>query len=106
MRKVMSLLSLFFTLVSNNSNAQITIASDDFENAFTLFTATGSPVFYTGNSGAGDGPATSPFAFSNSYACGVSGETVTLTSGSIDVSTYTSIFLNLKLAAFSIGSTT
>jgi Secretion system C-terminal sorting domain len=103
MRKVMIGFCFLFTLVYKNSNSQVTIASDDFENSFTLFSLSGTGNFYSGNSAAGDRPATSPFSFSNTYAFGVLNNQATLTSNSIDVSSYTSIELSLKIAAFSIG---
>jgi len=104
MKKSIALCFWVFTFFGGNVYSQVTIASEDFENNLTLFTATtGSPNFFTGNSAAGDRPANSPFSFSNNYSCGMANGTLTLTSNSIDVSTYSSIFLNFKLAAFSIG---
>ncbi|MDB5228642.1 MAG: hypothetical protein JWN78_2835 [Bacteroidota bacterium] len=80
------------------------ITSDGLNNSSSLFTVSGGS-YYTGNSAAGDRPATSPFAIEGSHAYGMSNGTATLTSSSINTGGYSSIQLSLRLAAFSIGST-
>src|SRR5688572_16288653 len=95
---------LFFFCTWYISQGQSTIASEDFENSVSLFSNTGG-TFYSGNSAAGDRPATSPFAFLNTYALGVSNGTATLTSNGINTSTYNTVQLSMRLASFSLNST-
>lgn len=104
----MKKLIVFFLCIgalSNDSYSQTTIASENFENGLTFFVAFGSaPVYYSGNSGINDLPASSPFAALNTYACGKPvSDQLLLISPAVDVSSYSSIQLNLRLAAFSIG---
>ena len=93
------------------SRGQTIIVSDGLNNSSTLFTLIGG-AYYTGNSIAGDRPATSPFAFEGTHSFGLNAtSTVTanasLTStANINTTGYTGISLSFKLAAFSIGSTT
>ena len=54
-----------------------TIASDGLNNATTLLTPSGGP-YYTGNSAAGDAPASSPFASEGTHSRGISNGTGTL----------------------------
>lgn len=83
-----------------------TIVSDDFENVVTLFTSSGSPLYFSGNSAAGSGPGSSPLAQSGTYSIGKSGGAVAvLTSSLINTSSCTTPQLTFKLASFSIGST-
>nr|WP_294935038.1 choice-of-anchor D domain-containing protein [uncultured Flavobacterium sp.] len=96
---------LFFLFSATLSWGQVTIVSDGLNNSATLFTTSGG-VFYTGNSVAGDRPATSPFAVEGTHSFGISNGTATLTSNAnVDVSSYTGISMTLRLASFSIGST-
>lgn len=81
-----------------------TIVSDDFENTVTLFTNSGG-TYYSGNSAAGEGPGSSPFASTGTYGIGrsaASGSAV-LTSSLINISSCSSAQLTFKLASFSIG---
>jgi hypothetical protein len=103
MRKFVLVFCLLFTLVHKNGNSQVIIASDDFENTLTLFTSSGPLSFFSGVSASGDRPAASPFSFSNNYAYGGLNDTLSLISNSIDVSTYSSTTISLKLAAFSLS---
>jgi hypothetical protein len=99
------LLLLSFLLSATVGWGQVTIVSDGLNNSSTLFNAAGG-VYYTGNSVAGDRPATSPFAVEGTHAYGVTNGTATLTSnGNIDASAYTSVFMTMRLASFSLGST-
>lgn len=83
-----------------------TIVSDGLNNSSTLFTLSGG-AYYSGNSSTNnDRPSNSPFAVEGTYSRGVSNGTATLTSnGNINTSLYSNITLSLRLAAFSIGST-
>src|SRR4030095_15671591 len=79
---------------------------DGFNNTLTAFAFTGTGAFYTGNSGTGDRPASSPFAFEGSHSGGVQNGTGKLTSvADINTSAYTNIQLSMRAAAFSIAST-
>lgn len=101
----MKLRLLIFTLLcSVVSWGQVTIASDGLNNATTLFTLTNG-AYYTGNSAAGDRPATSPFAFEGTHSRGVINASATLLSNDINTLSYSSITMSFKLASFSIGST-
>ncbi|MEQ3662026.1 MAG: choice-of-anchor D domain-containing protein, partial [Flavobacterium sp.] len=95
------LLTFLFTTFSWG---QVIITSDGLNNSTTLFTLSGG-AYYTGNSAAGDRPATSPFASEGTHSRGVSNSTATLTSSDINSTGYTSITATFKLASFSIGST-
>lgn len=85
---------LFFILVFcfvgiKYSTGQTTIASESFENSLTLFSATGAGfTYYTGNSAAADGPASSPFSTFGSYGWGVKNNSGVLTSSVINTSNY------------------
>ncbi len=91
-------------MVSNIVNGQVTIVSDGLNNSTTLFTLSGG-AYYTGNSAAGDRPATSPFASEGTHSRGVSNSTATLTSSDINTISYSSIFMTFRLASWSISST-
>lgn len=94
----------FLLLMSGGVFGQTTIASDGLNSTSTLFTLSGG-AYYTGNSGSGDRPATSPFASEGTHSRGVSNSTATLTSSDINTSAYTGVSLTFRLAAFSISST-
>ncbi len=81
-----------------------TIVADDFENTTTLFSNTG-VSYYSGNSAAGDRPASVSFAQSGTYGAGVTSGTAVFTSSLINTSSCTNPQLSLRLASFSIGST-
>lgn len=83
---------------------QVTIASDGLNNSTTLFTLTNG-AYYTGNSGTGDRPASSPFASEGTHSRGIINGTAILLSNDINTIGYTSITMSFKLASFSIGST-
>src|SRR5687767_843781 len=100
MKTITTFFLWIFTIIGGNSYSQVIIVSEDFENSLTLFTATGPSVFYSGLSGAFYSPLSSPFAFSNTYAYGVSNRTDTLTSSAINTSAHTTVQLTLKLASF------
>ena len=87
-----------------NFNTNATIASEGFENATPLFTTRSGGAFYSGNSGSGDLPATSPFAIAGTYSYGISSGTAILTSSDINTSSYTSNQLSFRLASFSVNS--
>ena len=89
---------------------QTTIASEGFNNSSTLFTLSGG-AYYTGNSVAGDRPASSPLSVEGTHSYGLNASstataTATLTSSNINTSSYSGVNLTFRLAAFSIGSTT
>lgn len=109
MKKFYTLLTVLivaFLFVSvSQVKGQTTIVSDGLENASTQFTVSGG-TYYSGNSASTDRPATSPFAVQGTYSCGKSNGTATFTSSDINTSSYTSVYLTFRLAAFSIGSTT
>ena len=110
-KRVFSIATVFLFIVfvlvfTQQSAAQTTIVSEGFNNTLTAFTFTGTGAFYTGNSGTGDRPASSPFASEGTHSGGVTNGTLTLTSvADINTSAYTGIQLSLRAAAFSIGST-
>src|SRR4051812_6979093 len=104
LRRQIFLLLIFF-FASFFAKGQTTITTDDFENALTVFSqTTGTGTFYSGNSNPADKPATSPFAASNTYGYGISNGTVAITSSNINTFGYTSLQLSLKVAAFSIAT--
>lgn len=91
---------------SGTFTVPLVIASDGFENAFSLFTQTGGTgSFYSGNSAVGDAPASSPLATAGTYAYGRAFGSVNITSGNINTSSATNVQLSFKLGSFSIGST-
>jgi hypothetical protein len=93
-----------FFLIENTGNAQTTIASEPFENSLNLFTPSGAGyTYYSGNSGTGDRPASSPLFTQGSFGWGVKNNTGTLTSSAINTASYSSISLSFRLASFSIG---
>ncbi len=94
------IISLFFNFTKGLGQ----IATDNFENTTTLFSNTGGS-YYSGNSAAGDRPATSPFAQSGTYGIGINNGTATLSTSDIDVAACSGVQLNFKLASFSMGST-
>jgi len=98
-------LTLLLLMMGNFSWGQTTIAYDSFENTATLFGSGG--TYKTGTSSATlDRVASSPFAYAGSYALSNSGiASQSVTTGDINTSAYTSVFLTLRVAAFSIGST-
>jgi len=93
---------LFFSLVGRG---QVTIVSDGLNNSSSLFTLSGG-AYYTGNSAAGDRPASSPFAIEGTHGYGLTSGIATLTSSSFSTCGHSSVTMSLRLAAFSIGSTT
>jgi hypothetical protein len=98
-------LTVMFVLTISNSWGQ-TIVSDDFENIVTLFSNSGGPSYYSGNSAVGDRPATTSFVQSGTYSIGKSGGTAAiLTSSLINTASCSSMQLTFKVASFSIGST-
>lgn len=103
--KITLVLSLLLLMIANFSWGQTTIAFDSFENTATLFGSGG--TYKSGTSSATlDRVASSPFAYAGTYA--LSNTALTLQSvatGDINTSAYTSVFLTLRVAAFSIGST-
>lgn len=101
MKLKLLIITLFCSVVSWG---QVTIASDGLNNSTTLFTLTNG-AYYTGNSGTGDRPASSPFASEGTHSRGIINGTATLLSNDINTIGYTSITMSFKLASFSIGST-
>lgn len=104
----MKLKLLFITIVlfvvCRTSYGQVTIVSDGLNNTTSLFTLTGGG-YYTGNSGSGDGAASSPFVSEGTHSRGVTNGTATLTTTSnVNTSLYSGISLSLRLASFSLGS--
>ena len=81
-----------------------TIASDGLNNSTSLFTITGTVSYVTGNSAAGDLPASSTMAIEGTHSFSRVNGTSTLTSSAIDTSGYTGNQLTFRLAAFSVGS--
>ena len=103
--KVMKLKLLIVALFCSLASwGQVTIVSDGLNNSTTLFTLTNG-AYYTGNSAAGDRPASSPFASEGTHSRGITNGTATLLSNDINTIGYTSITMSFKLASFSIGST-
>jgi hypothetical protein len=105
------LLSLFFSL-GKTLHAQNIIASEGFNNSMSLFTATGTFTYASGNSGASDGPVTSPVAVEGTHslsAASINGadNAVVLTSSNINTQNYTagSVAMSFRLMANSVGVT-
>lgn len=96
-------LALLLICVVGVSRGQI--AFDGLNNSTTVFNLTGTGGYYSGNSAAGDRPATSAFAVEGTNSYGVSNGTAVLTSNNINTSLYTGISLSFRVAAFSINST-
>jgi hypothetical protein len=90
--------------VATTDFSTVTFASENFENAMSLFSSTGG-VFYTNSSTSSDAPSNSPYYSSGNFGFGVSGGTTTITSNSINTSNYSNIQLSFNLASFSVGST-
>jgi len=106
-KKTIGFLVGLVVVVGWGGEVKAQIASDGFENTLTVFTVTtGTATYYSGNSAAADGPATSPFAVTGTYSLGKSAATLGITSSSIATTGYTSINMTLRLASFSIGGTT
>jgi hypothetical protein len=103
MKIISGFCAFMLLLICLKTEAQTLVASDDFENSLTLFTAT-APEFYSGNSAAGDRPANSPFAVTNTYSCGFTNGALTMVSNTVDISAYTSAFIRIRVAAFSINN--
>lgn len=101
--KFKKLLLVVLLFVNFCSFGQVTIVSDGLNGTTTLFTFTNGS-YYSGNSAAGDRPATSPFFFEGTESRGVSNAAATLLSNNIVTTGYTSINMTFKLASFSIGS--
>ena len=79
---------------------------DSFDNTTTLFATTSGPAsYYTGNSAAGDRPATVAFAIDGTHGRGVSNGTAVLTTSNINTTSLASPQLSFRLASFSITST-
>ena len=122
MKKCSTLNSVLFIIVafssfflSENIQSQTTIVSDGFENGTTHFTisTTGTTAgFYSGNSGTGDAPASSPLAVEGNYSFGVVNSTangnvtsVLTSAGNINTVGYSDITLSLRAAAFGVNAT-
>jgi hypothetical protein len=90
--------------VATTDFSTVTFASENFENAMSLFSSTGG-VFYTNSSTSSDLPSNSPYYSTGNYGFGVSGGTTTITSNSINTSNYSNVQLSFNLASFSVGST-
>ena len=104
-------LLIFTFLCSVLSWGQVTIASDGLNNATTLFSLT-SGAYYSGNSAAsGDLPASSPFAIEGTHSFGISSSSSTtataILTSNANISTcgYSSVTMSLRLASFSVTST-
>lgn len=81
------------------------IASDGLNNSTTLFTFNVPGAYFTGNSAAGDRPASVAQAFEGTHARGVVNGSSIMTSSDINTSGYTGIQLGFRLASHSVGST-
>ncbi len=105
MKVLFTVLSL--TLTFHYSTAQTTIAVQDFDGATPTMTYTNSGgATVTGNSGAGDRPASSAFFTSSTTAFGTTNTTSTITSANITgLGSYTSKYVEFRLASWSIAST-
>jgi hypothetical protein len=85
----------------NPADTLTILAAENFENAFGFFTVTGTgSSFIQGSSTGVQTPPNSPFAFSGTYALGVTSGTTVLTSPEINTSTFTSNAFTMKTAAF------
>lgn len=100
-----ALLMLLATACTMILQAQPTIiASDGFENTTTFFTRTGG-AFFTGNSAITARPASSPFYSEGTYAVGIINGPLTLTSQVLDLTGYSNLSAQFRVAAFSLNST-
>ncbi|NHM06600.1 choice-of-anchor D domain-containing protein [Flavobacterium sp. CYK-4] len=91
-------------LISQFVESQVTIVSDGLNNSSSLFVVAGG-AYYTGNSAAGDRPATSPFAAEGTHGWGLSNGGASLLSSNINTTGYSIVTATFRLASFSIGST-
>ncbi|MDI1318381.1 choice-of-anchor D domain-containing protein [Flavobacterium sp.] len=98
------LLIAFVLLVTHSFTSFGQITTDGLNNTTTLFTLTGG-AYYTGNSAAGDRPATSPFATEGTHSRGIINGTSTLVTTNINTVGYAAISSSFRLASFSISST-
>jgi hypothetical protein len=107
MKKILSSFVVLCAIFSaTQSLAQVTIASEAFENTLTLFSVTtGSATYYSGNSASGDRPASSAFASAGTYALGKQNAKLAITSSAVNTIGYTGISASFRAAAWSIGST-
>ena len=94
---------LFFFILSIHFAKATLIVADGLNNSSALFTIAGG-AYYTGNSVAGDRPATSPFASEGTHSYGANNTSAVLTSSDINTNGYASISMTFRVAAFSIGS--
>ena len=79
---------------------------DSFDNATTLFSVTsGTGAYYSGNSAAGDSPATTTFVSNGTHSFGKSNGSVSVTTTNINTTALASPQLSFKVASFSITST-
>jgi hypothetical protein len=79
---------------------------DSFDNATTLFSVTsGTGTYYSGNSAAGDSPATTTFVSNGTHSFGKSNGSVSVTTTNINTTALASPQLSFKVASFSIAST-
>jgi hypothetical protein len=98
----------YFLDVSTTSSFTLpsSITSDSFENALSIFSeTTGTGEYYSGNTGSGDRPASSPYATLGTYGYAKTNGSVTITSSDINTALYTTAQLSFKLAAISYTST-
>lgn len=102
-----ALLLMGLLLFSDESNAQTTYSTEGFNNSMSLFSVTnGTAAYRTGNSGTGDRPASSPYAFEGTHGFSCVNTNITLQSLVIDTRGICGASLTFDLAAFSLGSTT
>ncbi len=95
---------LFFNF---NLRSQTTYVSEGFNNSLTQFSVTnGTAAYRTGNSGTGDRPASSPYAFEGTHGFSCVNTSITLQSNVINTQGICGAILSFDLAAFSLGTTT
>jgi hypothetical protein len=107
MRKVLTLL---FCLLNLSVFAQYSnLAIQDFDTAQTPnWSYTGTGITYVrGNSSSSAGPSNSPFGINGSWAWETTQQSTpdTLTFSNINVSNYDSVYITMRIAAFSVNNT-
>ncbi len=100
------MVALGMLVFSNAAFAQVTYYSEGFNNGLSMFSVTnGTAAYRTGNSGTGDRPASSPYAFEGTHGFSCVNTNITLQSSVINTQGICGASLSFDLAAFSLGTT-
>lgn len=106
MLRFTTLLLLGLLFFSHESKAQTTYSAEGFNSSLSLFSVTnGASAYRTGNSGTGDRPASSPYAYEGTHGFACVNDNITLQSTVINTQGICGASFSFDLAAFSLGST-